>query len=325
MEKVLLISLLLFSPLCMSQEKIYRFGFIAKESRSSFFKEIERGCMARAKELPNVECHFAKMEEANPRVQEIKLFEFMDKYKVDGLALTVINSEYMQRSIHKHVPKDFPIVTVDADFSKKVLKAEPNLRAAYIGTNNYELGFQLGELYKKSNAGGINSEYCVISGHSYTFNLNERVRGFNESLKNANGEIFTQNPRCPLYCLENSPRAISQMDHIFSVSLEKMKKSSVIFMGGWAQLSTKAYIETISSYKKYLKNGKLFSFSSDAQPAQMDLLRDGLSSGNIGQNPYKMGYDAIDILLDLVKGKKIKKVYSTGVVVCTPKNYKNCH
>ena len=63
---------------------------------------------------------------------------------------------------------------------------------------------------------------------------------------------------------------------------------------------------------------------ADTLPMQMDILRDGLSHGQVGQRPYEMGYRAMFILKDIVDGKQVDDPIYTGLDVCTPENIDNC-
>ena len=59
-------------------------------------------------------------------------------------------------------------------------------------------------------------------------------------------------------------------------------------------------------------------------PMQMDLLRAGLSDGQIGQRPYQMGYRAIHALHDLTEGKSVPDPITIGLDVCTQETIATC-
>ncbi|OUR95376.1 hypothetical protein A9Q84_16195 [Halobacteriovorax marinus] len=322
MKLTALTTLFLISFCSLAVDKVYRFGVVTKESQLPFFQAIKKGCVTRARELKNVECLFADISEASARLQEQAIKNFILKEKIDGLAVAVINADFLQRSLSKFVPKHVPVITVDADFSEDILKGKPSIRAAYVGTDNYALGFQLGELYKKSTT--TKSEFCIISGHRYTDNLNQRIKGFLSSVNKSKGDLYSQNPRCPLYSLENSKNSLKQMDHMLSLGVSKKVIPSIILMGGWPQLIPNQYKKVMGKYKSLMQDKLVSVYSIDALPVQIDLLVNGLSQGNVGQMPVEMGREVINVLHDIVRNKNVKQINSTGVVVCTPEKYQHC-
>ncbi|OUR99914.1 hypothetical protein A9Q84_02470 [Halobacteriovorax marinus] len=318
-----IIYLLLIYCLCQSsfsEEKIYRFGIVTKDSNIPFFKSIKKGCLRRAKELKNVECLFAEMKAGNSHLQEQAIKDLVSK-KVDGIAIAIINSEFTKRSIENYIPKHIPVVTIDADFSKEVLKPNPKIRVSYIGTNNYVLGYELAKLFVDESLEA--NEFCIISGHRYSFNLNERIRGFMSYIKKSSKDKYVSNKRCPLYSLESSDKALSHLVRSLSFKTHDGKPLTVAVMGAWPQTNLKDYIKLTSHVSKKL-NTKVNVFAIDTTSSQIELLKRGHSLGNVGQRPEQMGEMAIEILLDINKGKKVEEVNFTGVTKCTPKNYQSC-
>ena len=63
---------------------------------------------------------------------------------------------------------------------------------------------------------------------------------------------------------------------------------------------------------------------ADTLPFQMEILRDGLSHGQVGQRLYEMGYRAMFVLNDLVAGKSVEDPIFTGLDVCTESDHETC-
>lgn len=322
MLKIILLLCVCIFQNSFARSNNFRFGVITKQSTLPFFQNIKRGCMERASELSQVSCEFAEISEANPRLQELTIKKFVKDKKIHAMAIAVINSDFMKRSIEKYIPSHIPIITVDADFSKEILQTHSKIRRSYVGTDNFELGYQLGELFRTFTE--VKTEYCIISGHSYSDNLNKRIKGFETSLSKSKKNLFSQNPRCPLYSLESSKKALKQMDHIISLGVSKGVTTSIILTGGWPQLIPREYRSVMSKYSKLMEKKRVSVFSIDTLPSQIDLLQTGLSQGNVGQRPIEMGRQVINVLYDIVRGKKVKKINSTGVIICTPEKYKHC-
>ena len=64
---------------------------------------------------------------------------------------------------------------------------------------------------------------------------------------------------------------------------------------------------------------------ADTLPVQIELMKKGLSAGQVGQRPFEMGYKAMYFLKDIKDGKAAPKDPTyTGLDVCTPKNVATC-
>ena len=53
-------------------------------------------------------------------------------------------------------------------------------------------------------------------------------------------------------------------------------------------------------------------------------LKDNLAHGNVGQNPYEMGKQAILTLYKLVNKQAVEEVMYIPMTYCTPDNYQSC-
>ncbi|WP_127715697.1 substrate-binding domain-containing protein [Halobacteriovorax sp. HLS] len=303
-----------------SKEKIYKFAIIAKNSEQKFYKEVQKGCERRAAELKNVECIFPKTKSANHLVQERILMELYNS-DIDGIAMAVINSDYTEKSLEKYLRKDVPLITFDADFSKKVLTKNQTIRKAYIGTNNYQLGKTLAELFYKDKP--IPKEYCVLSGNRIADNLNQRVKGFVETLtKLDKKKYYIHNERCPVYSYEKSDKSLSFFRKILRLQTEDKLVPSVIIMGTIAQEDEAKFRAMITESGK--KKSELNIYSIDTIQNQLNLLKDGYLKGLVGQKPEEMGSRSIDLLFSIKKGVKVKELNYTDLNICTRSNYLTC-
>ena len=73
--------------------------------------------------------------------------------------------------------------------------------------------------------------------------------------------------------------------------------------GGFPQFLPDAYEKTAEKYKDKIASGALALVVADTLPVQIDLMKKGLSSGQVGQRPFEMGYKAMYFLKDIKDGK----------------------
>ena len=95
--------------------------------------------------------------------------------------------------------------------------------------------------------------------------------------------------------------------------------------GGFTEFLPDAHREVASKYKDKIASGKFALAVADTLPVQIDLLKEGLASGNVGQRPFEMGYKVMYFLKDIKDGKPGPKDPTyTGLDVCTPQNASTC-
>ena len=73
--------------------------------------------------------------------------------------------------------------------------------------------------------------------------------------------------------------------------------------GGFPQFVPDAYEKVASKYKDKIASGALALVVADTLPVQIDLMKKGLSAGQVGQRPFEMGYKAMYFLKDIKDGK----------------------
>ncbi len=80
----------------------------------------------------------------------------------------------------------------------------------------------------------------------------------------------------------------------------------------------------MEQHKGRIADGSLVVAVADTLPMQIDALREGLGSGNVGQRPFEMGYKAMFILKDMHEGTMPEDPIFTGLDVCTAENADSC-
>lgn len=155
--RVLIIIILLLHTTYAKED--YIFVIIPKTQNSSFFKEVEKGCESEIKKLTNVKYIFHGADTTNP-IEQVKIIEYYIKQRVDGIAISVIDSQYLIKSnvFEKAKQANVPIITFDSDISSEA----SSQRLAYIGTDNFEFGKRMGETLKKLRPQG--GTLCIQSG-----------------------------------------------------------------------------------------------------------------------------------------------------------------
>ena len=127
---------------------------------------------------------------------------------------------------------------------------------------------------------------------------------------------------CPLYTDDDFSRANQQMEDILA---KYPNLDAFTPTGGFPQFLPDAYERVVSKYKDKVASGALALVVADTLPVQIELMKKGLSNGQVGQRPFEMGYKAMYFLKDMKDGKAAPKDPTyTGLDVCTPKTADTC-
>jgi ribose transport system substrate-binding protein len=306
----------------------YTFALVPKNTNNPFFDQALAGCKKAEKELNGaVKCLYIGPGEHGGGDEEAQIVADLVTKKVDGIAVSPANAPAMAAALQGAPAAKIPVLTWDSD----LLPKDKALRLAYVGTHNYDIGVNLAKLAMQIKPKG--GTICIQSGGAAAANHNERMQGIRDTLsgkKSAEspGERLTgQNgwsevAGCPLYTNDDFPLSVQQMEDILN---KYPNLDAFIPTGGFPQFVPDAYEKVATKYKDKIASGALALVVADTLPIQIELMKKGLSSGQVGQRPFEMGYKAMYFLKDIKDGKAppADPTY-TGLDVCTPKTADTC-
>ncbi len=309
-------------------DKTYTFALVPKNTNNPFFDQALAGCKKAETELKGaVKCLYIGPGEHGGGDEEAQIVADLVTKKVDGIAVSPANAAAMANALQGAKPAGIPVLTWDSD----LLPKDKELRVAYVGTHNYDIGVNIAKqvMAIKPKGGTI----CIQSGGAAAANHNERMQGIRDTLS---GKQSAESPGdrltgqngwkeadgCPLYTDDDFPRSIQQMED----TLAKYPNLDAFTpTGGFPEFLPDAYRNIATKFKDKIASGALALVVADTLPIQIDLLKEGLASGNVGQRPFEMGYKAMYFLKDIKDGKAAPKDPTyTGLDVCTPKTTATC-
>ena len=321
-------ALLAFASGADAAGKKYTFALVPKNTNNPFFDQALAGCKKAEKELNGaVECLYIGPGEHGGGDEEAQIVADLITKKVDGIAVSPANAAAMANALEGAKAANIPVLTWDSD----LLPKDKELRIAYVGTHNYDIGVNIAKqvMAIKPKGGTI----CIQSGGAAAANHNERMQGIRDTLS---GKASAESPGdrltgqngwkeadgCPLYTDDDFPRSIQQMED----TLAKYPNLDAFTpTGGFPEFLPDAYRNVASKFKDKIASGALALVVADTLPIQIDLLKEGLAAGNVGQRPFEMGYKAMYFLKDIKDGKAAPKDPTyTGLDVCTPKTAATC-
>jgi ribose transport system substrate-binding protein len=320
--------LLAFGAGAQAQGKKYTFALVPKNMNNPFFDQARDGCKKAEKESNGtIECLYIGPGEHGGGDEQVQVVNDLITKKVDGIAVSPANAAAMGKALEAAKKANIPVLTWDSD----LLEKDKALRVAYVGTYNYDIGVNLAKIAQQIKPKG--GTICIQSGGAAAANHNERMQGIRDTLAGAKStaapgtKLTGQNgwkeiDGCPLYTDDDFPRAVQQMEDILG---KNPQLDAFIPTGGFPQFIPQAYRKVAEKYKSRIDSGSLALVVADTLPVQMDLMKAGLSKGQVGQRPFEMGYKTMFFLKDMKDGKGSPRDPTyTGLDVCTPQNVATC-
>ncbi|WP_159710821.1 sugar-binding protein [Geminicoccus flavidas] len=317
-----------FGTASAQAQESYTFALVPKGMNIPFFDFARDGCMKAQEESGGkFTCEYIGPGEHGGGDEQVAIVNDLIARGIDGIAVSPSNAAAMGRALAAAKDAGIPVLTWDSD----VLEKDKANRLAYIGTYNYDIGVNLAKLVQgiKPDGGTI----CIQSGGAAAANHNERMQGIRDTLSGTKSEAapgerltgqggWTEVEGCPLYTDDDLPRSVQQLEDILAKFSDL---DAFVPTGGFPQFVPNAYEAVVSKYKDKLDKKELALVVADTLPVQMELLKKGLSLGQVGQRPFEMGYESMNALLKIKEGGDPPKDPTyTGLDVCTQENADTC-
>lgn len=292
-----------------SGARVLTFAVVPKAINNPFFNDVRRGCEAEAQKL-GVRCEYTgpTVTEIQPQIQ---VLESLIQRHVDGMAISAVDGQAVVPVIKRAMAAGIAVVTFDAD------AAPGSGRLAFIGTNNYRGGVALGKAFAKALPGG--GPYAIITGGLGAENLNDRIRGVHDGLKEAGAAgRFTEVSGSPFPCNDDINRAVQLIEQAITAHPDLV---GIVAVGGWPLFAPEAYKQALKPKAAAMAAGRFAVVSFDTLKPELQLLKAGYVSTLVGQRPYQMGVDSVLALYNYVTKKvKPKDPTDTGLDIVTKQN-----
>jgi len=243
--------------------------------------------------------------------------DMLGKSDTVAMAISPSNAPLIANAVKATNPK-IPVMTLDADLKKE----DSALRKTYLGTDNYLMGFRLGEYLKKAKPNG--GMVCLIEGNAAADNILRRASGTRDSLagkkdldrlKGEGG--WTEVAGCPVFTNDDGPKGVQAMSDILTAN---PKIDAFVIEGGWPLFGApQPYRQLTDQYKAQIASNRWSSSPPTPSVTKVAIAKEGRVEALVGQRPFEMGYKAPSVMIDLIEGKKVEDPVFTGLDECTRK------
>jgi ribose transport system substrate-binding protein len=275
--------MLMVSSVHAEDKKDIKIGMVAKSQSNAVFQAAYAGAKAAAVELGpkynanvTIDWQTPADEDAQKQAQAVQA---LTGAGVQGIAVSCSEARTLTRAIDNAVRRGIPVMCFDSD-------APQSKRFAYYGTDDAACGKKVMEELAK--AMGDKGTIAILAGNQSAPNLQKRVQGVKDELKNhpniklleASGGVFyhQETPEKAAEAIQAAQNANPQIE-------------GWALIGGWPLFTSNALPWPA---------GKIKVVSVDALPAQLGYLEDGHVQLLLAQDCYGWGYKSVEILLDKI-------------------------
>lgn len=269
-----------------------RFAVIPKSLDLPVFNYAKIGAERAAAALGNVEIIWRAGETAD-QLRQKEILESFITQRVDGIAISCLNGDFLTETINRAVDSGIPVVTWDSDAPK-------SKRHAFYGVDDFASGKILGDQAIALLKG--HGELAILTSLGAT-NLQRRLDGAREALAKAPGIRIVE-----VYDIKEDPVRVPEI--IATATARYPELDAWISVGGWPVFTRNALAGIDPAKTKFI--------SFDTIDPALDLLREGKVQVLLGQKYFGWGEEPVKLLYNIKQGKMPPStVIDSGVDVVT--------
>ncbi|MBS4197165.1 sugar-binding protein [Lederbergia citri] len=269
----------------------YHFVLIGQEKDNPYHRKIYEGAEAAAKEK-NIFIEYVGPRQTNVE-EHIKLIEMATAARVDGILTQGLTNREFKPAIDHAINRGVPVITFDTDL-------EDSKRLSYVGTDNYESGYKIGDAMIEDTNG--QAVVGIITGLLYSNNLVLRVQGFLDAIEKA--------PNIKVVAIESSNISKSQAAEKAHQMLRKYPEITVFF--GTSALDGAGIAQAIDKINPVTP---ILVYAFDDLKETIELIKEDKIHATLKQNQFEMGYKGVSMLYEAVTGGPIPKTYHTSTKI----------
>jgi ribose transport system substrate-binding protein len=272
----------------------YRFAVIPKALDLPVFDYARKGAERAAKELGNVEVIW-RGPETGDQLKQKEILEAFITQRVDGIAISCLNGDFLTEAINRAVDSGIPVVTWDAD-------APNSKRLAFYGVDDKTGGRIMAEEAVKLLGGKGTVALMTSMGAT---NLQRRLDGVLE--------VLAKHPDIKIVeTFDVKEDTVKAAELIATGTNRYPNLGAWISVGGWPVFTRNALVPVP-------KTTHVVSF--DTIPPAPQLLKEGRVQILIGQKYFGWGIEPVKMLADIKAGRMpSQKIIDSGVDIVRQDN-----
>ena len=239
---------------------------------------------------------------ASDAAEQARVVEDVIAKGVDAIGISCNDPTACEDPINKAVAAGIPVMAWDSD-------SPDSDRFTYLGVDNYQGGMAAAELLVKFM--GEEGKVALLTGVPGAFNLEERIRGFQDGIAAYPGiEVVST-----VYCNDDINLGVQVVEETMQAHPDL---NGWFFVGLWPLFAERG---SMPLWEDAALNGGLVTIAFDTLPVELEFLQDGYLSGLVGQKYWGWGYDTVQMIYDyIVKGTRYDDWTDSGMDIVTECN-----
>lgn len=300
----------------------YTIMLIPKGLTHEFWQSIHRGADRAAADLTkqgvSVRVLFEGPARENEAGPQIDIVNQAVGRRVSGIVLAPQHRKNMVEAVERSVNQKIPVVIIDSGLEN------PDLYVQYVATDNYNGGRMAAKRLLETLAGkGKKAPRLVLFRYQTGSESTERrEQGFLDVIEEAIQEQKAKGEQTITWASRGEVELGATKETALENATPLLNKLGVEIDGIFApnESSASGVVEALRSLRL---NGKVTLVGFDSSEPLLSALKAGDVDGLIVQDPYRMGYLGVWVLVQHLEGKKIAtkdKYLSTGEQLITREN-----
>ncbi len=257
-----------------AQKKNLKLGVILFQDTNPFFQEVLKGVHAKAEELSGYNCQvLVRQVSFDEDCQKNAIWE-LEHEGIHGLVISPFNAPSIAAEINRLCEKGIPVITTNTDIASK--------RLSYVGSNYFLSGQTAAGLLGRMTFGDV--IVGIIIGSSHVLCHTDRIAGFRKTI----GEHFTH-IKIIEDIVENYDDDEESYRKVTALLTNHPEINALYFMAGGVYGGCRAVLSLNLS-----KKIKIFTFDNVTTTAE--LIRQGVVTATICQQPFLQGYRPLELL-----------------------------
>lgn len=245
---------------------------------NDFFLEVERGLQAAATEFADfgLELVIRTMKGFDHKEQIRQIRELVNE-GINALAFVPINHPDVMLLLNELSEKGIPVITFNSD-------VDDGQRLAYVGNDYWHSGATAAGVLRLLTRGQT-TYILILTGSIQILGHNQRVTGFNETLRNT----------CPHLKIVEILETLDDEQLAYERTLEAFREHPEI---GAVYLAAGGAAGVGRAIEERGLAGQVLMIGNDLTDAERSLLERDILTATIGQQPFEQGYKPIAYLFN---------------------------